>query len=102
MNENHNIIGNQKSDSFVGIGQMPKPNVKIIDLQHNLLPFDSGVQGVAQMVTSTGATVGSGGAIASSTGHQIISDGGVRIDAQSLKNQLKQGKQEAVGSQLMS
>ena len=43
MNENHNIIGNQKSDSFGGIGQMPKPNVKIIDLQHNLLPFDSGV-----------------------------------------------------------
>ena len=63
-------------------GPLPKPNVKIVDLQHNLLPFDSGLQGVNQLS-------GNSGAIASNTGQQIISDGGVRIDAQSLKNQLK-------------
>lgn len=41
-------------------GPLPKPNVKIIDLQHNLLPFDSGMQG------SNPSSVGIG--IASSTG----------------------------------
>ena len=60
-------------------GPLPKPNVKIVDLQHNLLPFDSGIQGVGQFS-------GSSGAIATNTGQQIISDSGVRIDAQSLKN----------------
>lgn len=88
LNENNQNIANQKSfnqDSMVS-GPLPKPNVKIIDLQHNLLPFDSGLQGVSSLVT-TGSGVNSG--IASNTGQQIISDGGVRIDAQSLKNQLK-------------
>ena len=94
INENHNIA-NQRSlnkENMVS-GPLPKPNVKIIDLQHNLLPFDSGIQGVSQ------AGVGIG--IASNTGQQIMSDGGVRIDAQSLKNQLKQGKKEA-GQLMMS
>jgi len=41
MNENQNIA-NQKNlshDNMVS-GPLPKPNVKIVDLQHNLLPFD--------------------------------------------------------------
>ena len=74
-------------------GPLPKPNVKIIDLQHNLLPFDSGIQGTSQG--------GGGHGIASNTGQQIMSDGGVRIEAQSLKNQLKQGKKDA-GQLMMS
>ena len=44
INENHNIV-NQRSlnkENMVS-GPLPKPNVKIIDLQHNLLPFDSGI-----------------------------------------------------------
>ena len=57
--------------------------MKIVDLQHNLLPFDSGLQGVGQFI---GGVAGGNSAIASSTGQQIISDSGVRIDAQSLKN----------------
>ena len=36
-------------------GPLPKPNVKILDLQHNLLPFDSGLQGVSQMSSASGA-----------------------------------------------
>lgn len=44
INENQNIA-NQKSGNLEGMtsGALPKPNVKIIDLQHNLLPFDSGI-----------------------------------------------------------
>lgn len=38
--------------------------------------------------------MGTGLGIASNTGQQIMADGGMRIDAQSLKNQLKQGKKE--------
>ena len=48
-------------------GSLPQPNVKIIDLYHNLLPFD-GLNSVQ------------------STGEQIMSDGGMRIDAQTLRN----------------
>lgn len=54
------------------IGVLPKPHVKIIDLQHNLLPLDSGIH-------SSQLSIGVG--IASNTGQQIVSDGGVRIDA---------------------
>ena len=80
--ENNQNIANQKHSNQEGMisGPLPKPNVKIVDLQHNLLPFDSGIQGMGQL------TATSGGAIATNTGQQIISDGGVRIDAQSLKN----------------
>lgn len=63
-------------------GPLPKPHVKIIDLQHNLLPLDSGIHSLQL------------GGIATSTGQQIMAEGGMRIDAQSLKNQLKQGKKE--------
>jgi len=42
-------------------GPLPKPNVKIVDLQHNLLPFDSGLQVTNQLLGGTGA-------IASNTG----------------------------------
>ena len=72
---------------------LPKPNVEIIDLKHNLLPFDSGIEGASQ------GDVGIG--IASNTGQQILSDGDVRIDTQSLKNQLYQGKKDA-GQLMMS
>jgi hypothetical protein len=51
--------------------------VKIIDLQHNLLPLDSGIHSLQ---------LGIGVGIASNTGQQIMADGGMRIDAQSLKN----------------
>lgn len=63
INENLNIA-NQKSlngENMVS-GPLPKPNVKILDLQHNLLPFDSGIQGVTHLA-GTGA-----GGIATSTG----------------------------------
>ena len=42
-------------------GSVLQPHVKIVDLQHNLLPFE--------------------GNPVQSTGHQIISEGGLRIDA---------------------
>ena len=58
-------------------GPLPQPNVKIIDLQHNLMPFD-----------------GSHAAI--NAGNHIISGGGIRMDSQSLRNQIKLSKKEVI------
>lgn len=55
----------------VGSGPLPQPHVKIIDLQHNLLPFESNSSesvGVGLGVGGIGLSIGPG----TSAGRNII------------------------------
>lgn len=63
-------------------GGLPKPSVKIIDLQHNLIPLETGL-GLGNHSNNHNNNPG----IASSTGSQIMGTEGLsRADSTNFKN----------------
>lgn len=86
----------------VGGSQLPQPHVKIIDLQHNLLPFEAVTESTAPThasgpgggVTGSGLIAGLSG-IGGAAGRSII-------DSQTLRNQIKQQRaQQGVNKELI-